>query len=80
MIITMKIEDWLINVKPITTITFFRGSADAGRRWLRQRVEEAVAANPWLGGRFVKQRDQISVEYGENWGGDAPGQFYRKHE
>ena len=84
MIITMKIEDWLINVKPTTTITFFRGSADAGRRCLRRRVEIAVAANPWLGGRLVKQQDQISVEYGESWGGDAsehfldadaPGQF-----
>lgn len=53
------------NDPSITTITFFKGSLTEAAPKIKGRLKEVVAINPWLAGRFVrnKQHNRLQLVY-----------------
>ena len=50
-----------LDIESISTITWYEGSAPLD--FIRARVGEILALNPWLAGRFVKVDGRVSVRY-----------------
>jgi hypothetical protein len=50
-----------LDIESISTITWYQGSAPI--EFIRARVGEILALNPWLTGRFVKFKGRVSVRY-----------------
>jgi hypothetical protein len=64
-LLPVEASDFVLSCSGITTVTFYRGDADAAEAFLRQRVAEVVRLNPWLTGRLL-------------WAGDARSERLRR--
>ena len=49
-------HDMFLAMDGITTITFFSGDASSAATFLRQRLTYVADANPWIGGKLVRDK------------------------
>ena len=64
----------MLDVAATSTVTFATGDHAAAAAYLRQRLEQIVAANPWLSGRLDKQAGDVGgavLVYGAGTAGDG---------
>jgi len=57
---------YLMDVPPVTTLTWFRGDYRKAGKLLEERLQKILEASPWLGGHVGLSRGKLCLVYNRN--------------
>jgi hypothetical protein len=61
-LLSIEFSKALLEESGITSITFYSGDLEQATAYIRARFKKIVAANPWLAGRVVKNRQHKNLQ------------------